>query len=71
MSYSVYSHLQIELLSPLQSVLERFKENYKTLGRALDTTQHELPVQAVHMEGSGRELLGRHLHGGRSPRAHM
>lgn len=48
---------QIELLSPLQSVLERFKENYKTLGSALDTTRHELPVQAVHMEGSGRELL--------------
>lgn len=48
---------QIELLSPLQSVLERFKKEYKTLGRALDTTRHELPVQAVHMEGSGPELL--------------
>lgn len=48
---------QIELLSPLQSALERFKKEYKTLGRALDTTRHELPVQGVHMEGSGRELL--------------
>lgn len=48
---------QIELLSPLQSALERFKKEYKTLGRALDTTRHELPVQGVHMEGSGQELL--------------
>lgn len=48
---------QIEELSPLQPVLERFKEEYKTLGRALDTTRHELPLQAVHMEGSGQELL--------------
>lgn len=48
---------QIEVLSPLQPVLERFKEEYKTLGRALDTTRHELPMQAVHMEGSGQELL--------------
>ncbi|EDL28899.1 RIKEN cDNA 2410004L22, isoform CRA_b, partial [Mus musculus] len=42
---------QIEVLSPLQPVLERFKEEYMTLGRALDTTRHELPMQAVHMEG--------------------
>ncbi|XP_076770557.1 LOW QUALITY PROTEIN: HAUS augmin-like complex subunit 8 [Arvicanthis niloticus] len=48
---------QIEVLSPLQPVLECFKEEYKTLGRALDTTRHELPTQAVHMEGSGQELL--------------
>lgn len=48
---------QIEVLSPLQPVLERFKEEYMTLGRALDTTRHELPMQAVHMEGSGQELL--------------
>lgn len=48
---------QIEVLSPLPPVLERFKEEYKTLGRALDTTRHELSMQAVHMEGSGRELL--------------
>lgn len=48
---------QIEVLSPLPPVLERFKEEYKTLGRALDTTRHELSMQAVHMEGSGQELL--------------
>ena len=67
MSYTVCSHLQIEVLSPLQPVLERFKEEYKTLGRALDTTRHELPVQAVHTEGSGQGLLGRHLHGRKEP----
>ncbi|NP_001020142.2 HAUS augmin-like complex subunit 8 [Rattus norvegicus] len=48
---------QTEVLSPLPPVLERFKEEYKTLGRALDTTRHELSMQAVHMEGSGQELL--------------
>lgn len=48
---------QIEVLSPLPPVLERFKEEYKTLGKALDTTRHELSMQAVHMEGSGQELL--------------
>lgn len=48
---------QIEVLSPLQPVLKRFQEEYKTLGRALDSTQHELPMQAIHMEGSGQELL--------------
>ena len=67
MSYSVHSYLQIEVLSPLQPVLERFKEEYMTLGRALDTTRHELPMQAVHMEGSGQELLGRHFHGRKEP----
>ncbi|XP_021070533.1 HAUS augmin-like complex subunit 8 [Mus pahari] len=49
---------QIEVLSPLEPVLEHFKEEYKkTLARALDTTRHELPMQTVHMEGSGQELL--------------
>ncbi|GAB1293309.1 HAUS augmin-like complex subunit 8 [Apodemus speciosus] len=41
---------------PLQPVLERFKEEYKTLGRALDTTRHELPVGPSTWK-SGRELL--------------
>lgn len=67
MFYRVPSHLQTEVLSPLPPVLERFKEEYKTLGRALDTTRHELSMQAVHMEGSGQELLGRHLHGRKEP----
>ncbi|XP_040596917.1 HAUS augmin-like complex subunit 8 [Mesocricetus auratus] len=48
---------QIELLSPFQAVAERFKEQYKTLATALDTTQHELPMQAIHVPGSGQELL--------------
>lgn len=66
-SYHVPSHLQIEVLNPLQPVVKHFQEEYRTLGRALDTTQHELPMQAVHMEGSGQELLGRHLHGRKEP----
>lgn len=48
---------QMELLGPFQMVAERFKEQYKTLATALDTTRHELPVQAIHMQGSGQELL--------------
>ncbi|CAO2612438.1 HAUS augmin-like complex subunit 8 [Lemmus lemmus] len=50
---------QIELLDPFQAVAKHFKEQYKTLAIALDTTRHELPMQAIHMEGSGQELLGR------------
>lgn len=48
---------QMELLSPFQAVAERFKEQYKTLATALDTTRHELPMQAIHVRGSGQELL--------------
>ncbi|CAO2612439.1 HAUS augmin-like complex subunit 8 [Lemmus lemmus] len=48
---------QIELLDPFQAVAKHFKEQYKTLAIALDTTRHELPMQAIHMEGSGQELL--------------
>ncbi|XP_042118560.2 HAUS augmin-like complex subunit 8 isoform X5 [Peromyscus maniculatus bairdii] len=48
---------QMEVLGPFQAVSERFKEQYKTLATALDTTRHELPLQAVHMQGSGQELL--------------
>ncbi|XP_035307287.1 HAUS augmin-like complex subunit 8 isoform X2 [Cricetulus griseus] len=48
---------QMELLGPFQAVAERFKEQYKTLATALDNTRHELPVQAIHMQGSGQELL--------------
>ncbi|XP_051034135.1 LOW QUALITY PROTEIN: HAUS augmin-like complex subunit 8 [Phodopus roborovskii] len=48
---------QMELLGPFQVVAERFKEQYKTLATALDTTRHELPVQAIHVQGSGQELL--------------
>ncbi|XP_059100763.1 HAUS augmin-like complex subunit 8 isoform X1 [Peromyscus eremicus] len=48
---------QMEVLGPFQAVSERFKEQYETLATALDTTRHELPVQAIHMQGSGQELL--------------
>lgn len=51
--------LQMEVLGPFQAVAKHFKEQYKTLATALDTTRHELPVQAIHMQGSGQELLGR------------
>jgi len=51
MSYHVPSHLPIEVLSPLQPVLKCFQEEYNTVGRALDTTQHELSMQTIHMEG--------------------
>ncbi|KAL1773183.1 HAUS augmin-like complex subunit 8 isoform X1 [Sigmodon hispidus] len=48
---------QMEVLGPFQAVAELFKEQYKTLATALDTTRHELPVQAIHMQRSGQELL--------------
>lgn len=59
MSYSVPFCLQIEALTPFQAVAERFKEQYKTLATALDATRHELPVRGIHMQGSGKELLGK------------
>ncbi|XP_075808483.1 HAUS augmin-like complex subunit 8 isoform X3 [Microtus pennsylvanicus] len=48
---------QMEVLGPLEAVAKRFKEQYKTLATALDATRHELPVQGIHMQGSGQELL--------------
>ncbi|XP_008578758.1 PREDICTED: HAUS augmin-like complex subunit 8 isoform X1 [Galeopterus variegatus] len=48
---------QIEMLSPFEAVAERFKEQYKTFATALDTTRHELPVRAIHVEGDGQQLL--------------
>lgn len=48
---------QMEVLGPLEAVAKRFKEQYKTLATALDATRHELPVQGIHMRGSGQELL--------------
>ena len=58
-SYSVSFCLQMEVLGPLEAVAKCFKEQYKTLATALDATRHELPVQGIHMQGSGQELLGR------------
>ncbi|KAM8765400.1 HAUS augmin-like complex subunit 8 isoform 2-T2 [Rhynchonycteris naso] len=48
---------QIEMLSPYQTVSERFKEQYKTFATALDTTRHELPVRSVHLHGDGQQFL--------------
>ena len=58
-SYSVPFCLQMEVLGPLEAVAKRFKEQYKTLATALDATRYELPMQGIHMQGSGQELLGR------------
>ncbi|XP_006898383.1 PREDICTED: HAUS augmin-like complex subunit 8 [Elephantulus edwardii] len=49
--------VQAELLSPFVAVAERFKEQYKTFATALDSTRHELPVTAIHMEGSSQQFL--------------
>ncbi|XP_029415271.1 HAUS augmin-like complex subunit 8 isoform X2 [Nannospalax galili] len=48
---------QIEMLSPFEAVAEQFREQYKKLATALDTTRHELPTRAIHLQGSGEELL--------------
>ena len=50
--------LQIEMLSPLEAVASRFREQYKTFAMALDTTRHELPVKSVHLDGDRQLFLG-------------
>uniref|UniRef100_A0A8C0QLE3 HAUS augmin like complex subunit 8 n=1 Tax=Chelonoidis abingdonii TaxID=106734 RepID=A0A8C0QLE3_CHEAB len=55
---------QIEVLAPLLTVCEQFKEEYKTFATALDTTRHELPVKNIHIEGNRHthlEDLKKHL----------
>uniref|UniRef100_A0A8D0GZE7 HAUS augmin like complex subunit 8 n=1 Tax=Sphenodon punctatus TaxID=8508 RepID=A0A8D0GZE7_SPHPU len=52
---------QLELLSPLASLCERFKEEYKTFATAVDSTRHELPLKNIHVEGSRDQLLGASL----------
>ncbi|NXI62737.1 HAUS8 protein, partial [Anseranas semipalmata] len=42
---------QMEVLSPLVSILERFKEQYKSFAVSLDATRHELPMKNIHIEG--------------------
>lgn len=49
----------MEVLQPLEAVAGCFQEHYRTLAMALDTTRHELPVRAIHLEGDGQQLLGR------------
>uniref|UniRef100_A0A8C3RZL6 HAUS augmin like complex subunit 8 n=1 Tax=Chelydra serpentina TaxID=8475 RepID=A0A8C3RZL6_CHESE len=48
---------QIEVLAPLLTVCEQFKEEYKTFATALDTTRHELPMKNIHMEGNRQKYL--------------
>uniref|UniRef100_A0A2K5D8N6 HAUS augmin like complex subunit 8 n=1 Tax=Aotus nancymaae TaxID=37293 RepID=A0A2K5D8N6_AOTNA len=48
---------QVQMLSPFKAVAKRFREQYKTLATALDTTRHELPVRSIHLEGDGQQLL--------------
>uniref|UniRef100_A0A6G1R7G0 HAUS augmin like complex subunit 8 n=1 Tax=Hypotaenidia okinawae TaxID=2861861 RepID=A0A6G1R7G0_9GRUI len=42
---------QMEVLSPLVPVLERFKDQYKSFAVSLDATRHELPIKNIHIEG--------------------
>ncbi|OXB58739.1 hypothetical protein ASZ78_010625 [Callipepla squamata] len=42
---------QVEVLSPLVPLLERFKEQYKSFAVALDATRHKLPIKNIHIEG--------------------
>uniref|UniRef100_A0A8C9FEG8 HAUS augmin like complex subunit 8 n=1 Tax=Pavo cristatus TaxID=9049 RepID=A0A8C9FEG8_PAVCR len=42
---------QMEMLSPLVPLLERFKEQYKSFAVALDATRHKLPIKNIHIEG--------------------
>ncbi|NXX12032.1 HAUS8 protein, partial [Podargus strigoides] len=42
---------QMEVLSPLVPICERFKEQYKSFADALDATRHELPIKNIHIEG--------------------
>ncbi|KAM9243156.1 HAUS augmin-like complex subunit 8 isoform 2-T2 [Dugong dugon] len=48
---------QAELLSPFEAVAGSFKEHYKTFATALDSTRHELPVTAIHLEGGCQQFL--------------
>ncbi|EPQ01716.1 HAUS augmin-like complex subunit 8 [Myotis brandtii] len=45
------------MLSPYAAVSESFKEQYKALAKALDTTRHELPVRSVHLDGGAQKFL--------------
>ncbi|XP_058513922.1 HAUS augmin-like complex subunit 8 isoform X2 [Ochotona princeps] len=48
---------QMQVLGPLVEVADRFQEQYKALAAALDSTRHELPGRAIHLEQDGRHLL--------------
>ncbi|XP_030112888.4 HAUS augmin-like complex subunit 8 [Taeniopygia guttata] len=48
---------QIEVLSPLIAVCEKFKEQYKSFAASLDATRHELPIKNIHIEGDKQTYL--------------
>ncbi|XP_069854553.1 HAUS augmin-like complex subunit 8 [Dipodomys merriami] len=48
---------QDEMLRPFRAVADRFREQYRDLASALDSTRHELPVHAIHLPGDGPRLL--------------
>ncbi|KFO84145.1 HAUS augmin-like complex subunit 8, partial [Buceros rhinoceros silvestris] len=48
---------QVEVLSPLVPVCERFKEQYKSFAVSLDATRHELPIKNIHIEGDTQTYL--------------
>uniref|UniRef100_A0A8D0EKH3 HAUS augmin like complex subunit 8 n=1 Tax=Strix occidentalis caurina TaxID=311401 RepID=A0A8D0EKH3_STROC len=49
---------QMEVLSPLVPVCERFKDQYKSFAASLDATRHELPIKNIHIEGDTLTYLG-------------
>ncbi|XP_040846810.1 HAUS augmin-like complex subunit 8 [Ochotona curzoniae] len=48
---------QMQVLGPLVEVADSFQEQYKALATALDSTRHELPGRAIHLEQDGLHLL--------------
>ncbi|XP_042637524.1 HAUS augmin-like complex subunit 8 [Orycteropus afer afer] len=48
---------QAELLGPFEALAGLFKEQYRTFAAALDSTRHELPVTAIHLEGGSQQFL--------------
>ncbi|NXX94202.1 HAUS8 protein, partial [Centropus bengalensis] len=49
---------QLEMLTPLVPICEKFKEPYKHFAAALDATRHELPIKNIHIEGDVHTYLG-------------
>ncbi|NWU66519.1 HAUS8 protein, partial [Pterocles burchelli] len=42
---------QMEMLTALVPVCERFKEQYKSFAASLDATRHELPIKNIYIKG--------------------
>ncbi|XP_026720887.1 HAUS augmin-like complex subunit 8 [Athene cunicularia] len=49
---------QMEVLSPLVPVCEKFKDQYKSFAASLDATTHALPIKNIHIEGDKLTYLG-------------